>query len=485
MSDLKNKAKSAMLWDLTGTIFQQGVGFIIQIFLARLLEPNEFGLVTMSLVVINILQVFTDFGFASALIQNKNNTSLTYSSIFYLNLCSGLLLFGVFQLIAPLIGRFYHQDTVTELVRILALNFVFSSINIVQRTILRKNINFKKLTIRNMVSQVIGGVIGIVMAFNGYGVYALVVQNLAATIINTLILWRVSEWYPKLEFSWMEVKRLSGFSIFVFLDQVVSTFFNRMDTLFIGKFFSPVTLGFYSRADSLNVIIEKYSTVGISRVFFPVMSRIEDNKKFLEVYYKVVSLICFLAFGIGGVFFLMAHEIITVLFGHKWLTSVFIFQILIFKEVLYPVNSMMVNVYLSKGKSRENFYVGIFRKVVLLIPIAIGIKYGFYTFLIARVSAGIFLTITNLLFLQHILGASFLVHFRKIFEGAAVLIPFAILYFNFLEGVSVYIKMASVILYSVVYIMFNWLIKNEGFVFFKAESIAMLNKVKTVIWERS
>src|ERR1051325_11176525 len=183
MAELKRKAQRAIIWDLAGTFSQHGIGFIISIFLARILNPTQFGLVGMALVIINLLQIFSDLGFASALIQNKNNTSLTYSSVFYINVGFGIFLVLLFQLAAPLIGNFYHNDKVTDIIRWLSLSVFISSLNIVQRTILARNINFKTLTIRQIISQCIGGIIGIYLAFMKWGAYALVAQNLIATLV--------------------------------------------------------------------------------------------------------------------------------------------------------------------------------------------------------------------------------------------------------------------------------------------------------------
>jgi len=458
---------------------QQGLSFIISIFLARLLAPADFGLIAMSLVVISMFQVFADFGFASALINNKHNTSITYSSIFYFNIVVGVLLFIIFQFSAPAIGKFYKNEIVTELVRWLSFYFIIGSVNLVQRTILKRNIEFKKLTIRTIIAQVIGGIIGVVMAIKGFGVYALVAQNLSAALINTIILWRIAEWHPKLEFSWSEIKKLTPYSAFIFFDNLLNVFFNRLDIIFIGKFFSATTLGYYSRADSVTGLIERYSSASVNKVFFPFLSRVEHNEEFLKIYFKVVSIICFIAFGLGGILLILSHEIITILFGSKWEPSVIMFQILIFRAVLYPVSSMMITAFLSRGKSRENFWIGILRKAGMLLPFIAGYYYGLLVFLMARVGMSFILTTANVLFSERIIGASFTLHFRKIFEGAVVLLFFTMCYYLFLQDSTALIRVLGVIAYLGIYILFNWWVGNEGLIYLRKELFVLLNKIRT------
>lgn len=228
MSSLKKRSAIALAWDLGGTIMRQGSGFVISIFLARLLEPEEFGLVGMAMVFISISQVFIDVGFSSALIQNKENSNLTYSSVFYLNLFAGLILTSFFYLTAPVIGAFYNSTQITELVQWLSLIFIFNSLNLVQQAILQRKLNFKILTLRIVIASTVGGVLGIIFAFQGFGVYALVIQQISTAILSTILLWTTSGWKPDFKFSMSEVKKLTSFSSFVFFDQFFLENFSKV-----------------------------------------------------------------------------------------------------------------------------------------------------------------------------------------------------------------------------------------------------------------
>lgn len=405
---LRSKTARALGWDLFGNYGGQITAFVISIFLARLLTPADFGMVGMSMVFISVLQVFKDFGFASALIQNKENSSLTYSSIFYINLIAGTILTAILYFAAPLIGVFYDNETIVLLVQLLSITFFINSFNIVQSTILRRTLDFKKLTIRNLISQLVAGIVAVILAFRGLGVYALVVQQILAAIIQTILLWRLTNWYPKWEFSLVEVRKLTGFSFYVFAAQSINQIIRQADTLIIGKLFSATTLGFFTRANSLNAIINQNSISTLSKVFFPVLASInDDDERFQKIFLKVIHLASVLSVYLTGVFYLVGEEIIIGLFGEKWQPSVFIFKILIIKGFTYPISAMIVNAFMAKGKSKQNFHYGNIRKVLQLTPMVIAYFYGFIPFLYAMLAISIFAWFLNIYFANRSLDIPF------------------------------------------------------------------------------
>jgi len=472
MNSLRSKASKALAWDLVGNYGAQITGFVISIFLSRLLEPKEFGLVGMSLVFINILKVFTDVGFASALVQNKENTSLTYSSIFYINVIFGFVLFVVVFLCAPLIGKFYGNETVTGLIHLLSITLLLNSFNIVQRTILRRNLAFKTISIRDLMSQLAAGVLAVFLAYRGFGVYALVLQQIMAALINSVILWKVTEWYPKLEFSWQEVKKLTAFSSYVFAAQSANQLIAQADTLVVGKLFSPSTLGFFSRANGVNSLITKNSVTSISKVFFPVLSSIQDDdERFKRVYLRVISIVAGISVFLTGFFFLCGEELIIGLFGEKWSPSVLIFQILIIKGFTFPINAMIVNAFLAKGKSRENFRFGNIRKVINVLPLFIAYFYGFFPFLYALAAASVSNWLLTNWFVTMTLGITYFSQLKGILpQLVATVIIVSGIYFVFPTDFSFIMAFVKVIIFSVLFILFQYLsdsILFQEFTFYK------------------
>lgn len=444
---------------------RQGSGFVISIFLARLLEPAEFGLVGIAMVFISISQIFIDIGFTSALIQNQNNTKLTYSSVFYLNIAAGICLTGLFYFAAPYIGLFFENNQITSLVRWLSLIFVFNSMNLVQGAILRKELNFKILAIRTFMATAIGGISGVIFAFLGYGVYSLVMQNIIAAITGTILLWSVTPWKPDLNFSFKEARKLSGFSSFVFFDQFISTIFNKLDVLIIGKVFSPATLGFYTRALSLNDLITRYSSTSLTKVFYPVLSTLKhDPLEFSRVYFKVISVIAFASYGIAGVLYIVGEDVIVLLFGSKWVTSIPIFRVLILAACNYPIGLMMVNAYMSQGKSRENFQIGIFRKAVRVVPLVVAYYYGLFSFTVAVVCVSYFLIVPDIHFLNKYVGLSSKKHIQKWIEG---IIPLGLIVVSchYLDLEFFWSRMIVVVVFVLLYLGYAYIIRIEGFLF--------------------
>jgi O-antigen/teichoic acid export membrane protein len=458
LNKLKKKSSTAVVWDLLGTYTQQGIGFVISIILARLLLPAEFGLVGMAMVFIGIFQVFTDFGFATALIQNRINTSVTYSSVFYLNLAAGIVLFILTFIGAPLLGRFYDNPEVTVLIRWLSLTFIFTSINIVQRTILKRNIDFKKLTIRNVISQVLSGIVGVILAFKGWGVYSLIAQNLLSHLVNTLILWKVSDWKPSFEFSMEEIKKLSGFSIFRFIDSSLSAISLRIDSLAIGKCFSADVLGYYTRAESLNALVVKNSSATVTRVFYSVLSKLNNSTDFLKWYRSILALVCLISFFLTGILYLLGEEIIIFLFGQKWYPAVPIFKILVLKAFTFPLNAYVTSASLSRGKSRETFNIGLFRNTFRLLPLVFAFYYGLEPFLISFIVVNYIITFFNVFYLSGPIGLPFFDHMKIILIN---IVPFLMLmlvveYFNVLSYIASYpLAFAYMVLFIVYTFMFN------------------------------
>lgn len=465
MLPTKEQATSAFLWDMGGLLAKYGVTFLVTMVLSRLLAPSEFGLVAMAMVFISVSQIFADVGLTSGLIQSREANSLTYSSIFYLNVAMGMFLFILFWFAAPLVADFYTNDQIIPLIRWLSLNLIFTAFNQVQQAILRRQIEFKKITVRVMISHVCGGIIAIVLAFRGWGVYALVAQNLLSGLIDTIILWRVTDWKPKLEFAASEVRRLFGFSMWVFLSQASNRVVQQFDVLIIGKLFDPSTVGFYTRASTLNSLVTTLSSTSISRVAFPLLSRYqEDKSKFERYYFIILEFIAFAAFGFSGCLILAGPDLIVLFFGDNWVPSVFILQVLALKSFTYPVNLLIVSTFLAGGRSKENFWYGNVKKVITLAPALVAIVWGFNPFLYAVVAAAYL----NWLLSNWFVTISFKI---SLYQQVMVIVPYLAMFLLVLSGLllgasffqvsgAALLKAAA---FAAVYFVLNLLFKTKGY----------------------
>lgn len=472
---IKKKSVKAFSWDLFGRLFTQGVTFVVSIFLARLLGPEQFGLIAMAMAFISITTVFIDFGFSSALIQRQDNTSLTYNSIFVFNIFAGLILTAIMFILAPFIGDFYDNNEVTNLVRWLSLIFIFNSFNRVQNVILNINLNFKVVTIRTFVASTISGTLGIVGAYKGMGVYSLVLQTLSFAFIGTLLLWSTSSWKPKIQFSYFEVKKLMGYSIYAFFERIVNSIFVRLDVFLLAKFFPPITIGFYSRASTLKEQVTKYSSSSIIRVLFPVLSKLQnDHSAYQRIYFKMFSLISLVSFLLSGILYFLGSDIILLLFGRKWQQSIPIFQILILASCAIPLNSLMWNAMMSKGKSKENFYFGTIRKLVSLIPFYFAFQYGIWLFTVTWVIITYINTFFNMIMLKNQVDIPIFKHIRLFSICFIPLIP-SLFLFELLDLQVFATRFSFSIGFVTVYFIFHLLAKTEGLLFI----FDLLNDIKT------
>jgi O-antigen/teichoic acid export membrane protein len=326
-------------------------------------------------------------------------------------------------------------------------------------------LKFKALTLRTFVASIISGTLGVICAYQGWGVYSLVVQTLSFGLFSTLLLWSTSSWKPSWHFSMEEVKRLMGFSIYAFLERILNNIFIRLDVLLLGRIFSPVTVGFYSRASTLVDQVTKYSSTSIIRVLFPVLSKVQDNQEEYEkIYFRMFSIISFLSYALSGLLYFIGPDIILLLFGNKWQASVQIFQILIIASCNIPLNSLMWNALMSKGKAKENFYYGILRKSVGLIPFIFAFYFNIWWFTVTWVVSKFIISILNIMVLKKYSNLSVSRHFYYLTNGLIVLLP-GFLIFEYLELNQFATRIIFAISYLLIYLFVNWLIKNEGLIY--------------------
>ena len=394
MNSDRTKTTRALGWDLFGNFGNQAISLILSVILARLLSPSEFGLVGMSMVVVAINQVLIKGGFAPALIQSDDTSSLTYSSVFYINVLVSIVMTGIIFIAAPSFGVFFGYPIITEILRWLSISMLLNSLVVVHLAHLNKQMDFKSLTTRSLVAQIAGGTVAIIMALNGFGVFSLVAQNIVTSLVSVIVIWSVVKWKPKLEFSWFEVRKLSKFSLYVFFGSTINKVMHQLDALVIGKFFNADTLGYYNRANGLNNMITQNSSTTLSRVFFPALVKVKsDTLKFDSVFLKVLDVAGTLAVFLSANLYMAGSELIIGLFGQRWVDSVPIFQILILKAFTYPMGVMVINAFMAKGRAKENFHVGNVRKGFQLIPFLFAYTHGLNGYLYSNVVVALFLWI--------------------------------------------------------------------------------------------
>ena len=474
--NLGNKAKSGLGWDVAGTFLKQISVLVVTIILARLLTPEEFGVVGMAMVFISLSQVFIDVGLSQGVIQSKTNNQVVYSTIFYINIIAGIAIGLVGFLAAPFVADFFEKPEVLNVLRWLCLMPFISSLGNMHTTLYTKELNFKILTYRIVISTVVGGVVGIVMAYLNYGVYALVGQQLTTISLSVLFLWIRSNWTPTLEFSYSQIKGILNFSMYIFFDNLLRRFFQKIDTLFIGKYFSAAALGYYSRAESLNAQIDQYTSSSLMKVLFPAFSKIQDDSdRFEKAYFKLFNLAAFLGIFSGGVMFFLSENIILLLLGDKWIPSIIIFQILVFRLIISPFGGIMGKSLLAKGFSKEKFKVSQVQRLILLSPIIVGFYYGLTEFTVMLVIAHGIGFLINVWVVNKLLKISLrkqlLTFVKPLLPFIVLLIPFY--YFNLQEH-SLYFF----VIFVIIQILYAYTLKLEGFLLIKNMILSTVSKLK-------
>ncbi|MCX6276440.1 MAG: lipopolysaccharide biosynthesis protein [Bacteroidetes bacterium] len=399
MDNLKKKTITGLGFDLINRFSRQGINFVITVFLARILSPSDFGLVAIVNVVIIFASDMNQMGLGSAIVQKKDAKDEDYGSVFYFNMAAGILLTTVIFSIAGPVSRFYDHPELKQIMRVMSFTFIINSFCMVRVSWLRKHLKFPTITISSLVALVVGGTVGIVMAYRGYGVWCLVAQSLISALVNNLCIYFLTKWKPVLIFKWQALKNLWKYGIHMFGVNVLDTFSSQLDNLIIGKLFSPVTLGFYNRAKSLNTLVSDYSSGGLMTVFFPVLSSIQDDKeRFEKVVFRFFHFVSFTSFFMSGFFYLCAKDFIVILFTAKWIPAIEYYKIMVLAGFVYPLSVVLVNIITSKGNSRVYLRLNIIKKSFLLLNFIIGFYFGIEGFLYGLVLVSFINLSLNIIF---------------------------------------------------------------------------------------
>jgi O-antigen/teichoic acid export membrane protein len=386
MTSLKKKSIKGFIWDFTGKLGLQGVGFFVSIILARILLPEDFGLLAIITVFINLASVFLDFGFSTALVQRSEVTEEHYSSVFFMNVMMGIFLGILVFLSAPFIAKFYENEVLVNLIRVMSFSFVINAFGNVTRAHLRRAMDFKLMSIANIASAFISGFIAVFLAYKGFGIWSLVIQILISQILSNSLLYVISKFRFKLTFSIIAAKELWGFSSKIFFTGVLDTVFMNLDSLLIGKLLNPATLGYYYRSKSLQSFTTRYTSSTISNVLLPSLSTMQNEPiRLKNAVIKSLHLLSFISFLSCGLLFVCSEEIIILLFSDKWAPSIKIFQIIILGSFSTQIFSIFFNTLLSTGNSTLYLKLNLINKTLLFLNFGVLFIWGLDEYLIGYI----------------------------------------------------------------------------------------------------
>ena len=369
----------AIIWSAIERFSSQGIQFALGIIIARLVAPSCYGLVAMLTIFISIGQSLIDSGFANALIHKKDCTDKDYSTVFYFNLAVSVFLYAVFFLGSPLIAQFYNQPELIIITRFSTFGFIINSLAIVQRAQFTKNMDFKKQSKATISAVLISGVVGVAMAYQGYGVWALVFQGLINNLVNTVALWLLSSWRPSLVFSVASFKELYAFGSRLLFTGLLSTVYLNLYTLVIGKFFSSTQLGFFNKMQNIAVFPSKNITSIMSRAVYPKQCKLQDdNVALYNNYMQLLSLSSFFIFPLMGGMAALAKPLVACLLGEAWLSAWPYLSILCIAYMFDHLQYFNWQMLAVKGRSDLSLKSEIIKKVasvvILLVTIPCGVK---------------------------------------------------------------------------------------------------------------
>lgn len=468
---LKQKTVSGVIWSIIDSFASNGIQFIVGIILARILSPREFGLIGMLTIFIALSQSFIDSGFTNALIRKKDCTQTDYSTVFYFNFVIGIIFYFILFFFAGSISVFFNEPQLELLLQVLGLGLVLNALGIIQRTILTKNINFKLQTRVSVVASTLSGTIAISMAYNGFGVWSLVALTLSRFGFTSIFLWMWAKWKPSLIFSIESFKELFSFGSKLLISGLIDTAYRNVYYLIIGKYFSAVELGYYTRADQFQALPSKQLTGIFGRVSYPILSTIQDDvKKLRSAYTQIIKSTMFITFVLMLGMSAIAKPMIVTLIGEQWLPAVIYLQMLCFVGMFYPLHALNLNMLQIQGRSDLFLRLEIIKKVLSIPIIIIGILYGIKIMILGMLINTIIAYFINSFWSGKFIGYSSFEQIKDIFPSFLLAFTMAVIVYiigNIIDLSDIWILVTQIITGAVLTIILAEIFKLNSYLTLK------------------
>ena len=454
---LKEKTVKGTFWSAADTFLAKGVTFVVGIVLARLLSPDEYGLIGIVTIFTTVMLGVVDSGFSNALIRKRDATNDDYNTLFFFNLAVSVVMFVLLFVCAPWIAKFFDRSQLVELVRVMGLILILQALSIVQNTILTKKIDFKTKTKASVISAVASGVIGIGMAFAGFGVWALVAQQLSRQLIYTILLWLLNKWWPKFIINFDSLIFMWNFGWKLLVSGLLDNIWKELYQVVVGKFYSPAMLGQYTRSRQYASLFSSNLTSIVQRVTYPVLSEIQDDKaRLVNGYRRIIKTTMFvttiLMLSMGAV----AEPLIYCLIGPKWLQAATFLPLICISMSLYPLHSINLNMLQVQGRTDIFLYLEIVKKILAVGPLCLGIFVDIYWMLIGSIATGVISFFLNSYYTGKRLGYSSLMQLEDIAPsyGIALLVAGVVYFLKYLPlSYWVILPMQIVVGVTVLYVV--------------------------------
>lgn len=457
------------------------VTFVVSIVLARLLDPTVYGTVALVTVFTTILQVFVDSGLGTALIQKKDADDLDFSSVFFFNFVICIMLYMGMFIAAPYIAHFYNNSSLTPIVRVISLTIVISGVKGIQQAYVSRNMLFKRFFFSTIGGTIASAFVGIALAYKGFGVWALVAQQLLNTATDTLILWLTVKWRPRLMFSWKRLKKLLSFGWKILCSSLIDTVYNNVRSLIIGKMYSSADLAYYNQGDKFPKLIVTNINTSIDSVLLPAMSSVQDSKDRVKNMtrraiktstYIMAPLMMGLAF--------CAEPIVTLILTEKWLPCVPFLRIFCVTCMFYPIHTANLNAINAMGRSDLFLKLEIIKKAIgmtlLFSTMWFGVMAMAYSLLLNSVLSQIINSWPN----RKLLNYRYLEQLKDILPGIilAVMMGIVVYIIGFIPMPTIVLLMIQIVVGAIIYISLSYIFHLESFEYLIDMIRPIFNKIR-------
>lgn len=478
---VKNKAIKGAGWSFADNIMSQGITFLVGLILARLLTPEEYGLIGIIAIFIAVFNSIVDSGFSNALIRKTDAKDIDYNTVFITNMVLSVILFFVLFFSAPAIAGFFNQPQLLPLTRVMGSVVIINAFAIIQRTILVKKVDFKTQTKISLIASLVSGAVGIAMAVAGYGVWSLVGQQISRQLLNSLFLWIWAKWYPRIQFSVQSFKELFGFGWKLLVSGLIDTVWKEIYQVVIGKCYSAETLGQYTRAQQFGSIFSSNLTAVVQRVSYPVLSQIQDDKERLKAAYqkviKVTMLVTFCCMlGLAAI----AEPMIITLIGEQWLPAVPLLQIICFQMMFYPLHAINLNMLQVQGRSDLFLKLEIIKKIIGIVPLLLGIFLNIYWMLIGSVFTSLVSYYLNAFYSGPFLNYSIPEQLKDIAPSFFVAIFMALVVFaiSYVNLPTYFLLLIQIFVGVLIVVSISELIKLDAYIEIKNILLSFITKIR-------
>lgn len=462
---LKTKTIKGTVWSSLERFTVQGIQFVVMIIMARILTPEDYGLVGMLAIFIAVSQSLIDSGFSQALIRKQDRSEIDNSTVFYFNIAVGVILYFILFFSAPLIATFYNEPQLIPITRVIGLSLVFNSLVVVQRALLTISLDFKTQAKASFAGAIISGVVGIGMAYSGFGVWAIAWQQIINLAIITILLWIFSHWKPIWAYSWKSFRELFSFGSKLLAAGLLDTIFKNLYLIVIGKFFRASDLGYYTRAHQFTDFASSNITGIFQRVTYPVLCTVQDDDlRLRDVYRRLLKTSAFIIFPLMMGMAAVARPMVISFLTEKWLFSAILIQILCFSQMWYPVHAINLNLLQVKGRSDLFLRLEIIKKALTVVMLCITIPLGLIPMCIGMIANSLIALIINTFYTGQLIHLGFLKQMKDLLPtlllsmGVGIIIYLTVsciqmvswlaLTIGIVEGIILYVGLATILRFS-------------------------------------